>query len=398
MLRIVAIALVLAVHAPARADVDVTAAIDRVFSQNLPAKGPGGVAVVMQHGKVVARRAYGLANVELGVAMQPEHRFRIASISKQLTAVAILQLVDAGKLDLKASITKYLPRPPAAWAAITVAQLLSHTSGLISGTDKPMPQVADALNQAATVAELRAILDKEPLHTKPGTEHAYNNWGYALLGQIIEQVTHTPYCDYIAKKLLVPLGMTHTTCAPARTVEPGLVNGYNRDYGRDLVQAPQLTLGAAVIPAGGWVSTVDDLARWSAGLHGGTLISKVSYAQMITPTVQANGTSVPYGFGTRLRTADGRELVLANGDFPGFHSEIAFDRTADCIAIVLFNTNAPYPFFTRRLLAIARGEPLPDPPAIHVIERELRRLVGSYSGGGAPTRYIELDQLVSPAS
>jgi D-alanyl-D-alanine carboxypeptidase len=304
----------------------------------------------------------------------------------------VLQLVDQGKVDLAAPIGKYLRDAPKAWAAVTVAQLLSHTSGLATRADAPAATTAK-LDQATTFAELRKVLDALPLHTPPGSEHAYNNWGYSLLAQMIEQLTGAPYCDYVAQKLLAPLGMTHTECADTHAVVAGLVTGYGRAPNHTLTLPDAFPLNAPMAPAGGWVSTVDDLAKWAPALHSGKLLAPATYARMIAPTVVRGGATVPYGFGTRLRTVDGRAIVAANGDVPGFHSEIAFDRDADCVAIALYNFQlyafqAPYLFFSRRLLAFARGQPHAEPA---VAVDQLDRYVGTYSAKGTARRHVALD-------
>jgi len=297
------IAILVAVVSPARAD----DRVDRVMA-NLPAKGPAASVLVLHGGKVVARSSYGQANIELGVAATPDQRYRIASISKQLTAVAVVQLAERHQLDLDGSITRYLPNAPKAWAPITIAHLLTHTSGLLAHEDAT-PALRDSLNGSQTLAELRKLLDAQPVHDKPGVRYAYNNWAYGLLGQTIEVVTRTPYCTYMTTKLLAPVGMTHTTCAPGGTVVPGIVSGYNLDYARDLVTPHELFLGAALMPAGGWVSTVDDLAAWATALHHGKLISQASYARLVTAVRLSDNSTQPYGFGTRLRNIDGHDLV-----------------------------------------------------------------------------------------
>lgn len=374
----------------ARAD----AALDRSFAGAIGPGSPGGVVVVIRHGRVVLKQAYGLASVELGTAMKVDDRFRIASISKQLTAVAVLQLVDEGKVDLGAPIGRYLHDAPKAWAQVTVAQLLSHTSGIVTRADAP-PAVTAALDQATTLAGLRKILDAQPLHEAPGTRHAYNNWGYSLLAQLLEAESGQRYCDYVTQRLLAPLGMTRTECADTHAVVAGLVTGYGRSASHALVRPDDFPLNAPAAAAGGWVSTADDLAKWALALHGGKLLKPATYARLIAPTVLPGGEVVPYGLGTRLRTVDGRPIVAANGDVPGFHAEIAVDREADCIAVglynfQLYNFRAPYFYFSRRLLAFARGQSHVEAA---VAADALARYVGSYSGPDqrSPHRQVQLE-------
>ena len=402
------IALVLALSTAARAQPAPAAApsppvsndaalVDRAVGKLVTPASPGAVVIVMRHGQVIARRAYGLASVELGVPMRIDHRFRIASISKQLTAVAILQLADAGAIELDAPLARYLKDTPPAWAKVTVAQVLSHTSGIPSMFDVPKP-TADAIAAAPSYDAFRKLLDKLPMASKPGAKHTYNNWGYVLLAQLIEQHTGTPYCAYVAQKLLAPLGMTQTTCADLHVIVPGLVTGYGRDVNHRNILPDPFPLGGLLAPAGGWISTADDLARWAVALHGGKLLSPAAYQRMIAPTALAGagGKTVPYGFGTRTRTDDGRFIVAANGDVPGFHSEIAYDRACDCIAIglynfQLYNFGSPYRFLSRRMLAIARGQPLPDLAPAPMTDEARARLVGAYTSKGTSHRVIQLD-------
>lgn len=386
-----ALVLVLLVVAhPARAEDAVATQVDAVLAGVVPAGGPGGVVEIVRRGEVIARRAYGLASIELGVAIRPEHRFRIASISKQITAVAILRLVEAGKLALDAPITRYLHNAPASWQPITLAHLLNHTSGLPSAGDVS-PEVKAAILGVTTGDELITRLGQLPVHDKPGAAYAYNNWGYGLLGQILEGVAGTSYCTHVHDTLFVPLGMTQTQCPDGRAPIAGMVNGYeSREHGT--LATPESPLARSpLFPAGGLVSTADDLVRWTRALHGGKLVAPASYARMITATRLASGEIISYGFGTRLRTVDGHALVISNGDGPGQHSEIAFDRATDTIAIGLYNFGPSYAYLSRRLLAISRGKPLAAPPAAQAPPASLAALAGNYAGGDRPAIAVELD-------
>jgi D-alanyl-D-alanine carboxypeptidase len=155
-----------------------------------------------------------------------------------------------------------------------------------------------------------------------------------------------------------------------------------------LATPPPPVSKAPLIPAGGLVSTADDLVRWTAALHAGKLLAPASYAKLCAATKLASGEVVPYGFGTRLRSVDGHALVVANGDGPGQHSELAFD--GETIAIALYNFGPRYAYVSRRLLAIARGAPIVEPPAIPVTG--LAKLAGAYAGGDRAPITVELER------
>ena len=391
--------LALAGHArPAGADdAEVIAQVDAAFAHDAPKTGPGGVALLLRRGEVLARRAYGLANLELTVPMEPELRFRIASISKQITAVALLQLVDAGKVDLHAPLSRYLPGTPPAWSAIRIEHLLAHTSGIPSPGELPL-ETSIALLAKPTLAELRAVLAKQPLRSKPGVKHVYNNYGYDLLGEVIERVTGRGYCEYVTATLFQPLGMTRTVCPTTREPLDGLVTGYERDPAHRFATPAAYELGASANPAAGIVSTADDLGRWAVALYGGTLLSPASLTALTTPARLADGTQLDYAMGARVHVIDGHRIVEAGGEWPGYYSEVAYDADSGVIAIslsnfLLYNFQPPWAIFTRRLLAIGRGHPLPPLPRVVVPEAELAQWVGDYATKGSRTsqRAVQLD-------
>lgn len=211
-----------------------------------------GYLTVAREGQVIFARAYGNADREKQLAAGADTRFRIGSLTKQLTATAILQLVERGKLRLDASIRAYLPYYPRAGDGITIHHLLTHTSGI------PDYEVDEALNKdrarAHTRAEVFASFQNLPLDFKPGERFSYSSSGYLVLGAIIEKVSGATYEGYLRENVLLPAGMLRTTTVDA----PDSAVGYLADRNERLVPSPPIDhhrsrcpVSEAFRPAGG---------------------------------------------------------------------------------------------------------------------------------------------------
>ncbi len=199
---------------PAAAPVaDPSAAIDTLFKSSFPADGPGAAVIVVKDGRTLFRKAYGMANLELGVPLQPDMVFRLGSITKQFTATAILMLAEEGKLSLLDPIEKHLPGYPTQGHAITIEHLLTHTSGIQSYTDMP-GWMTSRIQGAMTVTELVDGFKKEPMQFAPGEKWAYNNSAYILLGAIVEKASGKTYEAFVRERIFEPLGMTSSVLRP----------------------------------------------------------------------------------------------------------------------------------------------------------------------------------------
>ena len=179
-----------------------------MFAEAYPAAGPGAAVIVVQDGKPVLRKGYGLAEVELGVPIRPDMVFRVGSVTKEFTSACILMLSEQGRLKLDDDITKYLPDYPSGGRKITIEQLLTHTSGIHSYTD--MPSWGKRMREDWTLAELVDFFENEPFDFAPGAKWHYDNSGYVLLGVILEKVTGKKYADVVADMIFRPLGMKQT--------------------------------------------------------------------------------------------------------------------------------------------------------------------------------------------
>ncbi len=307
---------VVAAPAPVATKADVAQRIDGQVAQVMQRYGvPGAAIAVIVDGKRVYTRAYGLRDREQGLPVRADTLFEIGSITKQFTAAAIVQLQEADKLRLDDPLARYLPDAPHA-DEVTLRQLLTHTSGLHEYFDGPEQEVDDLVTRPVTFEQLIARIADLPLDFPPGSRRAYSNTGYALLGKVIEVVSGERYRDYLQHHILTPLGMTHTVTLADTDRLAGMAVGYRHEQGV-LQRSPYFHpdwSGAA----GFLVSTLEDLARWDAGLRGGKVVSPAGYAQMTTSFVATDGNSIGYGLGLFVDSVYGQARIGHTGGAQGF--------------------------------------------------------------------------------
>jgi CubicO group peptidase (beta-lactamase class C family) len=353
---VVALGLALASPRLAAAADDLPARIDAVVREVLADQPSAGAAVeVLRKGRVVVAKGYGKANVELDVPMTERNVFRIGSITKQFTAAAILRLVESGKLKLDDDVGKLLPDAPLHGKHVTVAQLLTHTSGLKNYTElpetmKPLP---------LPPARLFALLKDQPFGFEPGQSWRYSNTNYYLLGLIIEKLGGRSYRDFLRDEVLARAGLKHTLYCDNDAIIADRAEGYAGDAKR-LKNAGPIDMSAP-FAAGALCSTVADLVAWSQALAGGKVVSPASYALMTTPVKTTDGKAPPYGFGLALGDRDGHRKVGHNGGIPGFASALVSFPDDELIVAVLANTQGDVAqTAAARIVGVALG--LPEPP------------------------------------
>jgi CubicO group peptidase (beta-lactamase class C family) len=308
-----------------------------------------GAVVIAQNGKRFWSGACGLANIEHDVPNTEKTKFRIASITKQITAMAILILHEQGKINIFESITKYVPHAPKHWKKITVHHLLTNTSGIPSYTDFP-DHLAMAKNKTTPEQLVASFRDKE-LGFRPGEKFEYSNSGYALLGAIIEAVSGQSYGEFLADRIFKPLGMKGSGCDDNELILELRASGYVRTNDGGLRNASYLDMSVPY-SAGGLYSTVKDLLRWERGLMDGSLISKASTKMMFKP--EKDG----YAYGWFVKESGGRTTVGHAGGIDGFTSNIERVPQDGLCTIVLSNVqDSPVALMTHDLKAIVFGEP-----------------------------------------
>lgn len=301
----------------------------------------GTTILLMRDGKVLRQETLGMASLELGVKLQADHRFRIGSITKMFVAVLTLQLVDEGKIELDKPIHHYLPDLPPAWHAITVAHLLSHTSGIPDYLGGPQGGYSALRGRRLNQDEMIKLFFAWPLQFKPGERFTYSNSGYVVLSRLVEIVSQRNFSTLLGQRITTPLGMQNTFAKIEDRVIPGMVTGYTSGN-----QPTFITKMDSSFPDGSMISTTADLATFAKALVDGQLLSRASFEKMRTPFVFNNGEKSEYGFGVFMRQSQGHSLVGHGGDIFGFHAMLEFDVDSKAIAVILRNSDQ---FGARRL-------------------------------------------------
>lgn len=299
---------------------------------------PGLALAVVRDGQIILARGYGFADIERGVPITAETRFQAASITKSFTALATMQLVEQGRVAMDAQVGRYLPQLPKAWHAVTVRQLLAHTSGIPSISAFERPPCPTAKSQADYVlGDVLAEVACLPLAFPPGERWEYGDTNYYLLGLLIAAVSGMSYEAFLAQGILTPLGMTATRLQ-RRTPEADVARSYRWQSGR-YEAAP--SLDPIVDEANGaLVSTVHDLARMDAALYGEQLLPQRTLATMWTPAETREGLA-PYGLGFGLTPFRGKRRVGHTGGAPG--SSTAISRFPDERLTVILLSNGEQP-------------------------------------------------------
>ena len=278
--------------------------------------GPGGSVVVVKGGTTLLRKGYGMADLELRVPAKPEMVFRIGSMAKQFTAVAILQLVKEGKVKLDDPLSKYVPGYPGA-EAITVEQLLTHTSGIMSYND--VRGYGATIREDKTPMQLVEGIRNEKPNFAPGERYQYSNSGYLFLGIIIEKVSGMKYADYMEAKVFNPLGLKHTSVVDENQITTGRVRGYEIGPDKVLRNAGYISM-TQPYAAGSIESNVDDLARWNELLVTGKVIDKALLDRAWSTSKTKDGNPTGSGYGWKVSEENGMRFLTHGGGITGFMS------------------------------------------------------------------------------
>ena len=320
------LSLLIGASVPVRAD----AVDDRVKAQMQALHIPGLSIAVVEKGRLIKAAGYGLANVETDSPATPETVYKIASLSKQFLAAAVMLLVEEGKIGLDDRAQKYLNGSPESWKNITVRHLLTHTSGIVRDPSDYHPYKEQ---QPSNVIESVYPL---PLSFQPGEKWLYSNVGYYVLAEIISKASGKSWSAFISERLFAPAGMTATRVLTLTAIVPNRASGYEQtDSG--MVNAENWI---AVRPSGAFLSTVLDLAKWDAFMDSHSPITAANRKQMRTPVSLNDGTSADYGFGWYVDSFLGRARIHHDGQYPGFRSDYERFENDQLSVIVLANSGS----------------------------------------------------------
>jgi CubicO group peptidase (beta-lactamase class C family) len=314
------------------------AAIDALFADYARPNVPGASVVVIRDSKVLYSHAYGLADVEAHTAATTATNYRLASVTKQFTAMSILILADRGKLSLEDSLTKFFADYPAYGKSITVRQLLTHTSGLLEYEDL-IPTSRTAQVKDRDVLDLLKHQDRT--YFAPGSAWRYSNTGYAHLAMIVEKVSGMAFAAFLKQNIFDPLHMSQTVAfEDGISTVPHRAFGYSQRGGA--FERTDQSLTSAVLGDGGIYSSVDDLFRWDQALYTTQLV-RAETLQLAFTSAVANGKPTNYGFGWEIGEFHGIKTVRHGGSTIGFRTNILRIPDRKFTVIVLANRNEAKP-------------------------------------------------------
>jgi D-alanyl-D-alanine carboxypeptidase len=362
--------------------------IDSLAAASLAQWPAVGLSIAVVRGRdTVVLKGYGRADLENDIPATAQTVYRIGSITKQFTAVAILQLMEQGKLSLDDTIQRFLPEYHAQGRRITVRHLLTHTSGIKSYTSLG-PEWQRGMRLDVAHDSLVALFQDKPFDFEPGTKFLYNNSGFYLLGLIIEQVSGQSYSQYLVEHEFNPLGLRATLYCDDRPLIQRRAAGYERDSGR-FVNASPLSM-TQPYSAGALCSTVGDLVAWQRSLVTHRLISAASTAMMATSGTLTDGSATGYGFGLAVGKLGEHRRVGHGGGINGFLTQLDYYPDDSLTIVVLANSESAQPGrlaeeIARAVLGVAK----PVVKDLALAAADLARFTGTYALGPMQIRVFE---------
>ncbi len=329
------IAMTLSAHAAFGSTDMLTPRVDALFQEFNQAGSPGASVMVIRRGKAVLAKGYGLANVEERIPCGTNTNFRLASVTKQFTAMAVMILAERGKLSFDERLTNFFPEFPAYGNQITLRHLLTHTSGLIDYEDViPKGTEIPLLDRDV----LRLLMQQDKTYFPPGTKYRYSNSAYALLALIVEARSGNNFAWFLRENIFRRLKMSNTVAyEQGPSVVPNRAFGYSPE-GSGFKRTDQ-SLTSSVLGDGGIYSSVADLYQWDQALYTDKLVSRKMLKLAFTPGPATEHPDTGYGFGWFIGQYRGLEEIWHSGNSLGFTTRIARFPEKKFAVIILTNRN-----------------------------------------------------------
>lgn len=337
-------------------------------------QAPGAAVAIVQEGRMIYSRGFGVANVETGEEVRPEMLFRLGSTTKMITAAAVVLAAEQGKLNLHEPIGKHIAGLSPKLAALTAHQLLSHTSGILDEAPMFGSQDDDALKR-----EVASWTD-DRFFAEPGQIYSYSNPGYWLAGLLAEQVDGKPFADQVASSIFAPLGMSRSTFRPTMAMTYPLAQGHDLVDGKPRIIRPSAN-NSASWPAGSIFSSVLELSLWIAAfvdsgvLDGRQVLPAAVFSTLAAPSAQLPGSPNKYGYGVQVGDWRGLRVVGHSGSRSGYGSVIrmvpsrrfgvvvlancsgvAMTRTADAALVAFLKPTMPVTAANRTTLSASAAD------------------------------------------
>ena len=334
--------------------------IDQLISKYAEYGKFNGSVLVSDQGKIIYKKGFGMANMERDIPNAPDTKHRLGSITKQFTAMLILQLAEAGKIDLQTPVTKYLPEyPKESGDKITIHHLLTHTSGIPNYTSFPK-FFEDESRTPYTPDEFLKVFEDKDLDFEPGKQFSYSNSGYFLLGVLAEKLTGKSYEDLLHEKVFKPLSMNATGYDNHADILKNRATGYEKQAG-NYVNSRYLDMSIPYA-AGSLYSTAEDLYLWDQALYTNTILSQKYMELYFKPYISAWGDNhYAYGWGVGYenlgKSTDSIYTISHGGGINGFNTNIARTPSDKSLVVLLNNTGgAPLNSITRAILGIIHNK------------------------------------------
>lgn len=309
--------------------------INTIF-QNYQGENPGASVAIIQDGKIVYHESFGMADKENQVPVQANSNFRLASVSKQFTATAILILESRGSIDLDWNLDQVFEEFPAYGKTIKVHHLLNHTSGIWDYEDF----VPDDAPQVTDTDVLEIIKNQPSVYFEAGTEFRYSNTAYALLALLVEKYSHQTFQDFLKTEIFNPLGMQNTLAfVPNYNEVPNRAFGYSKENGAWVRKDQSST--SAVLGDGGIYSNVPDLFLWDQALYEGKILHKETIEKTFIKGKLNDGREIPYGLGWHIKEYEGEKAIYHTGSTTSFRNIFYRIPQKNLSIIILTNRNIP---------------------------------------------------------
>ena len=295
------------------------ASIEKAVTTEMSKQGIPGLSVAAVTDKQLRwSNGYGLADMENFVPAKASTVYRLGSISKPITATAVMQLVERGKLELDAPVQEYCPAFPHKQWPVRSRELLGHLGGIRHYNEKESVEYTTHFD---SVASGLAVFKDDPLIAEPGTQYHYSSFGYNLLGCVVEGASGQSFADYIRQNIFVPAGMDHMQVDNLFTLIPNRARGYAKDKDGNLENS-QLMDSSYKVPSGGLSSTAVDLARFAIAIETGKLVKPETLAEMFTSRKTRDGKETNYGFGWGVGDLGGTRMVGHSGGQSGVSTDL----------------------------------------------------------------------------
>jgi CubicO group peptidase (beta-lactamase class C family) len=333
--------------------------VDALFAPYAAPGAPGAGVLVLHGGRVALSRGYGLGDLAARTPVTPETRFRLASLTKQFTAAAVLLLAGEGRLGLDARVADLLPGLPPSLGEVRVRHLLTHTSG-VWDYEAFVPPTHPVQVRDRDVPALLARAGRT--YFPPGTAARYSNSAYALLALLVEHVSGRPFAAFLRERVFTPAGMPLAVAhEEGVSVVAARAWGYAPAEGAFVPRDQSPT--SAVLGDGGVYASLGELAAWYRTLDAGALLPEAALREAVTPVHLADGTSAPYGFGWFVDTDGGRARLSHHGETCGFTNAVVRYPEAGLTVVVLTNRAGGEPWrLAQRLADLWLGPPAGPPP------------------------------------